>query len=367
MEIVFNSKDKQKPKIIVILFKAGIGNMLLFLPALKLLRKNFAQAKLILICAPRGVEEIIQRLGMIDEIRIHSQSKITEVLKLGWNLRKEKVDCVISAQPGITGSLIGFLSRARQRIGFRYCMGLIDNSDFLYTNAVFYDRTKHEVKRYLDLIKTLNFPIVQACKQKPYDLSINLNLKEADYKNAQKILLENSISSVDFLIGIHPGSFQDQKFKRWPIEHWRELCKLLVRHYQAKVLILGGAEEQKIGNEIEEKIEKIINLTGKTALMETAGIIQKCKFFVSNDSGLMHLSVAVETPVFGIFGPTSPVKNRPWTKKGWVIQLGLGCQPCYQEFRDWKGCKYKRVRCLKELSAEKVFEFINNNLPTEVG
>jgi len=359
---------EKKPQTIIILFKAGIGNMLLFLPALKLLRKNFTEAKLILICAPRGVEEIVQRLGMIDEIRIHSQSRITEVFKLGWNLRKEKADCVISAQPGITGSLIGFLSRARQIIGFRYAMGFIDNTDFLYTDAVFYDRNKHEVKRYLDLVKTLNLPIVQAGKQKPYDLSVSLNLKEADYKNAQRILLENNISSADFLIGIHPGSFQDQKFKRWPVEHWRELCKLLVRHYQSKVVILGGLEEQKIGNEIEKKMKKVINLTGKTALLETAGIIQKCKFFVSNDSGLMHLSSAVGTSVFGIFGPTSPIKNRPWTKNSWVIQLGLGCQPCYQEFRDWKGCKYKQVKCLTELKPEKVFKFIKNNfLPTRVG
>ncbi|KKK77296.1 hypothetical protein LCGC14_2855010, partial [marine sediment metagenome] len=72
----------------------------------------------------------------------------------------------------------------------------------------------------------------------------------------------------------------------------------------------------------------------KTAFMigmelpDTAGIIKDLDCMINEDSGIMHVTAAMDTPQVAIFGPTSDIKNRPWNNKAAVIKQGLPCQPC---------------------------------------
>ncbi len=63
-------------------------------------------------------------------------------------------------------------------------------------------------------------------------------------------------------------------------------------------------------------------------LEKTAGAIRHLDCMINEDSGIMHVCAAMDTPQVAIFGPTSVVKNRPWSRKAAVIQSKLECAPC---------------------------------------
>lgn len=63
-------------------------------------------------------------------------------------------------------------------------------------------------------------------------------------------------------------------------------------------------------------------------LADTAGVIKELDAMVNEDSGIMHVAAAMDTPQIAVFGPTSDIKNRPWSEKAAVIKQGLPCVPC---------------------------------------
>lgn len=94
------------------------------------------------------------------------------------------------------------------------------------------------------------------------------------------------------------------------------------------------------------------------SITQTAAVIQRCNLFISNDSGLMHLAVAVKTPVVAIFGPTIPNKNAPYEGKNVVIRKELPCSPCYEMYKKFR-CN--DIKCLKLIEIEDVLMEIDKS------
>jgi ADP-heptose:LPS heptosyltransferase len=98
----------------------------------------------------------------------------------------------------------------------------------------------------------------------------------------------------------------------------------------------------------------VTNFVGKLSLLETAALLKACAALVSNDSGLMHLGVALGTPTFGIFGLTSPEREIIPAPNMFPITKGLGCEAaCRQTPWGRRDCVY-HLECLKSLTAEEV-------------
>ena len=161
-----------------------------------------------------------------------------------------------------------------------------------------------------------------------------------------------NISKKTLIVGFHPGSFPDMKYKRWAPEKYAELGNFLCEKFNASIMIFGSSEEQ----DISEKILKLMRYppiitTGKTTLRQAAAIIEKCDLFVSNDTGLMHIAAALNVPTIGIFGPTDPRKNSPRGKNTTFIWKNFPCSPCYNTE---KAIKCKEAKCLNSISVEEV-------------
>ncbi|RTY34240.1 lipopolysaccharide heptosyltransferase II [Chlorobium phaeovibrioides] len=135
--------------------------------------------------------------------------------------------------------------------------------------------------------------------------------------------------------------------KRWP--HFAELARLQAGE---RVVVLGTAadsdEARKIAAASPGRVE---DLTGKTSLVEAAGIMAAAKAVVSNDSGLMHLAGFVGTPLIGMFGSTSPVWTRPLGSRSIIMQSTEPCAPCFR-----RTCRYGHYRCQENLLPSMVAE-----------
>ena len=69
---------------------------------------------------------------------------------------------------------------------------------------------------------------------------------------------------------------------------------------------------------------------GKTTIKQAAALIERCNLLVCNDSGLMHMAVAVGTPAVAIYGPTDIRRTRPVGQSHTVIRHALPCSPCFR-------------------------------------
>ncbi|MEI7933789.1 MAG: lipopolysaccharide heptosyltransferase II [Chlorobiaceae bacterium] len=135
-----------------------------------------------------------------------------------------------------------------------------------------------------------------------------------------------------------------------PAKKWRHFPELAVLQERHNIIILGSRDDGESAQEIVRMApERVLNLTGKTSLLEVATIISSARAVVSNDSGLMHLAAYIGTPVIGLFGSTSPIWTRPLGKKSIALNVPEPCAPCFDKI-----CRYEHYRCLENITPNAV-------------
>ena len=164
-------------------------------------------------------------------------------------------------------------------------------------------------------------------------------------------------------VAIYPGSKPDWAMKRW------DKYDLLAKHFK-RVVVVGKKEDiYSHGNPTWIKRpwdwpSHVEFFTG--GLQETAYFISKCSMFVGNDGGLSHVAAATGIPTYVLFGPSSDVKNKPFSSNAHVIAINLPCRPCqFTAGPDGKqifgGGKYDcpvHMKCMKDMSVDFVLEEI---------
>jgi len=143
--------------------------------------------------------------------------------------------------------------------------------------------------------------------------------------------------------------------KRWPAEKFKNLVDLIRQNQQIQIVILGGDYDKEICKFLKKQ-NNIIDLCGKLSLLETAYVISEGKMIITNDSGLMHMATAVQTPIIAIFGST--VKELgffPFRAESRIIEnSGLSCRPCSHIGRNY--CPRDHFKCMEEITPERVYE-----------
>jgi ADP-heptose:LPS heptosyltransferase len=149
-------------------------------------------------------------------------------------------------------------------------------------------------------------------------------------------------------IAVAPGS-------RWPAKRWdgfARLCELLAR--DANLLLVGDAADRAFTAPIACALgDRALDLAGSTPLMHTAAYVARCRAFVGNDSGLMHLAEAVGVPVVSLFGPTVEAFGYyPSLARSRTIERRIPCRPCSRNGST--PCPRRTGECLTMIPAETV-------------
>jgi heptosyltransferase-2 len=174
---------------------------------------------------------------------------------------------------------------------------------------------------------------------------------QIDEHHQRQLLAEFGLNLDKPIIGLMPGA-EYGPAKQWPIAYYQELAgKLIAAGYQ--VWVFGSEKECASGEQIGQAGKGIINLCGKTHLVDVIDLIALCDSVVSNDSGLMHIACAMDTKVIAIYGSSDPAYTPPLSNQAQVIYLGLECSPCFK-----RECPYGHYRCLKEIKANKIAKLL---------
>ena len=215
-----------------------------------------------------------------------------------------------------------------------------------------------------------------ACTQA---LGSNPNLKPQDLVPYLRFQVEEiaDLNAPRPIIVVHAGG---DKFwnRRWSLQRYQHVCLKLCQELSASVYLLGGAEENTDNEWIKKNVcaihptAHIYNLSGAT-LNQTINYIHQADLFVGNDSGPMHIAIAVDTPTIALFGPSH---HSFWAgdkidSKHIVISNNYYCQNGYA----WSStiCKkscptnYNSIikiypKCLNQISVDEVWSYIQKQL-----
>lgn len=187
-------------------------------------------------------------------------------------------------------------------------------------------------------------------------LAPKLNVSSTAKQSVQNKLQNANISS-DFIYVMCPGA-EYGPTKRWPTEYFATLAqKLIAENLNIQIVLLGSKSDHALGQEITSQAKlnsNIHNWCGNTSLDEAIALISMSKAVVSNDSGLMHIAAALNTPQVAIFGSSDPAHTPPLSDKAQVIWLNMPCSPCHK-----RECPLGHLRCLKEILPEQVLATLN--------
>ena len=287
-----NSIDFERIRRILIVRLAPLGETILMTPVIRAMRQAFPDAHI--ACMIDSIRtDLVRANPNLDEVIPYESS----IPKLIYGMAKRSFQLAVVLQPTFRLVLHTFLAGIPYRIGFETNSG----GKRLLHLAVPNNTNQHETARYLDVVRLLGI------EPKSDEPEVFVDRKSQAW--ASEFLCNAKINSNLLLIGLNPGA--GTTYRRWAVEKFAEVGKLLQAEYQAQLLIMGGPREADLPLELAALISGRTTVITDTTPMQLASIIQKCDLFISNDTGPMHLSTAIKTTTVALFGASNPVQWAP--------------------------------------------------------
>ncbi len=328
-------------KKVLIIAPAWVGDMVMAQSLFKDLKEKGVEK--ISILAPKWTLEVAKRMPEVDELILgdfaHGQFAFSKRKEIGKSLINQ-FDTAIILPKSFKSALIPFFAKIPNRIGFvgelRY--GLLTETRKL-------DKTNFPktVQRFVFLgndngkkDENVNFEII-----KP-KLTVNLE--------NQRILKEKFGLS-NKLIAICPGAEYGSS-KQWSLKRFAKVSNIAItKGYQ--VIALGSAKDSAFIETIQNNSKSVINLAGKTTIIDAIDLLAMSEKVLTNDSGLMHIAAAVGSEVFAIYGSTTTKMTPPLSEKAKIIKNNnIDCSPCFKRECPLKGEEFHK--CMKTISVDSV-------------
>ena len=269
----------------------------------------------------------------------NTEKGLLQFLTLAKRLRAKGFQQVLVPHRSMRSSLLVRLSGIGDRIGFDSSAG-----SFLYTRQAHYRRDLHETERNLELSITAGYT---ASGSMPEVFPAN-----HDKRIVQDILDGFRVKNQKRLVALAPGSIWPTK--RWPEEYYTRLADMLLRMNDTAVVLIGGASDRELCENIRKDNPGILNTAGCLSFRQSAFLLSLSSALVSNDSAPVHLASAVGTRTIALFGPTVPDFGfGPLTEGSVVLERELPCRPC--GIHGPKRCRESHFNCLRTISPEEVY------------
>lgn len=353
MSSLISIEEKSKIKKVLVRATNWIGDAVMTTPAVATIRKNLPDAEITLL-AMGWVADVFASSPHVDKIILYDKKErhkgVTGKIRLGLELRKEKFDAAILLQNAFEAAFITLLANIPIRAGYT-----TDGRGLLLTHGVRKQPgidKKHQVHYYQEMLQGLGFT--------PAPDKQELFIADDRRQAAESFLRDKNVAKEELLVGLNPGAAYGPA-KRWPAGKYGELAgKLNHDHHNITVLVFGTEADQDAAQTISSSVDpqKIINLTGKTTLIQAMALIARCNCFVTNDSGLMHVAAALQIPLVAVFGSTNHITTAPFSQKAIIVRKDLPCSPCMKTH-----CPLNHFQCMEKISVDEVKDQVLKTLP----
>ncbi|MFN8006579.1 MAG: lipopolysaccharide heptosyltransferase II [Terriglobia bacterium] len=335
-----------------------VGDAVLSLPALFLIRQSLPQAHITLMVVP-WVSGVYEECPAINEIFLYNRRQehrgVRGKFRLVEELHSKQFDAAILFQNAFEAALLAGLSRIPLRAGYRR-----DGRGWLLSPAIRRDprlKNLHQSYYYLDLVEQI-FGLQRSLESpSPCGPENSIGSSNRDWlsvspprrQKARQTLESEGIRGGRPIIGVNPGaSFGSAK--RWPTDRFASLLDRLAGEQEVNVVLCGSPAEVPIARAIASRMRHAPTiLSGKTSLAELVAVISCCDLFITNDSGPMHLAAALKIPMVSIFGPTDEIATGPMNSDAVLIKKRVECSPCLL-----RECPIDH-RCMTRIAVDEVY------------
>lgn len=276
-----------RPRILVIRGGA-IGDFVLTLPAIKLLRENFPHAHLEIL-GYKHIVALAEGRFYADASRSIEYAALSRFFIPNAELSEELVEYFASFQ-----QIVSYLYDPDQFFGnnLRRC-GV---KHFLHASPKVEGDTVHAAQQLARPLESLALYLEET--------AATLHPSAADREFAARFFPTLEMSNVRPQIALHPGSGSERK--NWPLENWLALGERLA-DFEPRLLLIGGEADHSALATLEKAWKtRDVLIARDLPLPHVAALIEKSALFIGHDSGISHIAAAVGVPCVLLFGPTDP-------------------------------------------------------------
>lgn len=307
----------------ILIFRNGsFGDTICALPAIYSIRNFFPNATLDILTNSGGnnlisIENIIDKSVVNEFVNYLGMDKKALVAKI----KNEQYDLLID----LPQDQATFISQIRNMIITKYFFKIshafgweIGATRLFKKHQEKHIIFKDERRRLLGILKKNN---VMGSKQ---IFPLNITAKDIDFVN--DLITSNNLSdkNIAFVVGSKRPS------NRWPIEYFHEVANYFSEN-DFNILIVGGKEDKDLAKQLLT-VDNTYDFTGVLTPMQSAGMLKHCRLTLSNDTGPMHLSYAVDTPIVAIFSARD-YPNKWFPPEGNIVlrDNAIECSVCFTE------------------------------------
>ncbi len=292
--------DKSKINKILVISLSNIGDVVLTLPVMDILFRDFPQAKFSVVVGPKARTLFagnprIHHVHVFDK-RQSFRKTILWIISLG----SERFDLTVD----LRNTAIPFLIFSRYRTP-----STVSKNDGV-----------HMKYKHLQRLRTV-YPY-EVESRKHYALAISV----ADETYIHELLRTAWGDNYRYII-VAPGAANEAK--RWTSQGFIEICYQLIKRSRLKIVFVGDEADRSGAERMVEVLgADALNLCGRTTLAQLAAVTQKAVLALVNDSAPMHLASYLNVPVLALFGPSDVKKYGPWGLQGHYLQKNKDCPAC---------------------------------------
>ena len=297
------------------------------------------------VLAPAWTGVLVGRMPEVDALVAtdftHGRLSLGERFRLGKKLRRSRYSHAIVLPNSLKSALVPAIAKIPKRTGYigEQRWGLVNDIRKLDKS-----RLPMTVQRFvaLGLGKEAQTPEIESIAP-PY--------LKVDAVEVSKVIERKGLRLDKQVLVLCPGA-EFGESKKWPARYYAEVAQ----HYLDKdwqVWLMGSDKDIPDCQLIDQATAARCHiLAGKTSLPEAIDLISCADVAVSNDSGLMHIAAALQTPLVAVYGSTDPTHTPPLSENHRIARLDLTCSPCFK-----RQCPLQHLDCLNQLSSKVVLDY----------
>ncbi|HVN08374.1 MAG TPA: glycosyltransferase family 9 protein [Patescibacteria group bacterium] len=252
--------------------------------------------------------------------QVEGLDAVFSVPRAGWQglrggiarLREARFDCVVDVQGLYKSALFAWLSGAPVRVGFDRAYAREGGASLFYTRRVT-PAHGHRIDKNLELSTALGAPPAAGARGARGQFPLRVPAEAED--RVRKILRDHGVSTYYML---SPGGGWISKC--WPAERFGELHRRLASRFGWVGVVSYGPGERALAESVLAAAGTPAPLLVELDLPQLMAALRGAQVFIGGDTGPLHLSVALGTPVVGLYGPTDPVQTGPYSREDIVVR-----------------------------------------------
>lgn len=302
----------------LILRMSALGDIIHTLPAVHALRESFPRSTIDWLVDEKW-NTILQGNPDINNVIAMNRASWRNVLATTRELRRRRYDTALDFQSLYRSAVLGLFSGAPQRIGFDSQYSREPGAAFFYTKRVSPKR-KHKIEHNIELAESLGAHATQVC----FPLCVNPQAAD-EVRNVLRV------KGVKGYFVLSPGGGWASKC--WPAERYAALQKELARRHGWTGVISFSPSERHLAEIVRRESgspEPVVEMFDMAQLIP---LLKNAELFVGGDTGPLHLASALGAPVVGLYGPTDPARNGPYSRDDLVVRKASPEETTYKRGR----------------------------------